>query len=287
MATEVTNTENAAVIPQYWDREIIGALYDDHGLGKRFLNKSQDVSKDGDKVNISVAPSLTVQTVGSDGAVTKTAPTVTAVVLTVDTHKAIVYEWIKKTVKQSFGEWWNSLPGAAGAALRQDIEAAILALGSGFTSNTAVGDGLGHADADMFTAQIGTLIRAKLDPMTRPDEFSFIYDGKEFEYIRRLNILDYSVTGRSGEGGGATANIPRVYGIPFYFSNQVQSSSDKNQNLLAHRTALAWAVQSDVDLGYASGLPSLKLTSIFSADVLYGVKEVVDARAVRGLTTDL
>lgn len=286
MANEITNTEMAAAIPEHWVPEVVAALYDNNSLFTRVENKSQNVKENGDTVTFAVAPALTPQTVGSDGAVTVATPTLTEVDLSLNTHEAILVEMLKSTKKQSFKNWWNQLPQQAGAALLESMESDILGLGSGFTSNTAVGDGLGHADEDMLTAMVGTLVRSKLPVLRKPGEFTFVFDGKEYEYIRRLKVLDYDRTGVPGKGGAADPDVPRLYGIPFFFSNQVQSSSSQNQNLLFHKTAIGAGIQEDISLEMGSGLANRKLTRLLSVDALWGVIELVDARAVRGLTTD-
>jgi len=283
MATEVTNTENATIIPEHWPREIISALYTDNSLFQRFLNKTQNVAENGRKVNIQLAPSLEVKTVGADGAVAAQAPTTTEVELEVDTHEAILLEWLNSTKQQSMSEWWNKLPSDSGEALREKMENKILAHGSEFTTNAAVGDGAGHADEDMFTAMIGTLLRAKLPILRSPDMFTWAFTDLEYEYVRRMKVLDYQVTGQAGQAGGAQIAIPRLYNIPFFFSSEVETDTYK-QNILAHREALATAVQQDIRLETASGLPNRKLTRLFSADVLYGTKLVSAVRGVRGLT---
>lgn len=283
MATEVTNSENAAIIPEHWAPEIVGGLYTDNSLFPRFLNKTQNVAADGDKVHIPVAPSLEVKTPGADGAVAAQAPTVTDVTLDIDRHRAVLLEWLKSTKKQSMSEWWNMIPNEAARVLREEMENALLGLASGFTTNTAVGDGADHATADMFTAMIGTLLRAKLPILRQPDMFTWVFSDKEYEHVRRLNVLDYQVTGQAGQAGAATAAIPKLYNIPFFFSSEVQTSTYM-QNILAHRDALATAVQQDIELETASGLSGRKLTRLFSADVLYGRKLVDAVRGVRGLT---
>jgi len=285
MANEVTGTENAAVIPETWNQEIVSALYDNNSLYPRVLNKSQNLSQFGDKVHIAVAPSFTVQSVGADGGVSVTAPTVTDITLTVATHEAILFEWLNSVKTQSYDAWWNSLPQEAGNALRESMEGTLLALGTGFTENTAVGSGNSHVDENMLTAMIGTLVRASLPILDRPMDNTWAFDGKEYEHMRRLGVLDWSRSGKT-EGGPSNINMPLVYNIPLKFSNQVQSSSSVNQNLLFNRESMAAAVQEDIGLEFASGLANRKLTKIFSADVLYGVIEVDGNRAVRGLTTD-
>ena len=118
MTTEVTNTENAAVIQEHWDRDIIEALYDDDSAFNRVSNKSAPVSGEGDIVNVTVAPTLSVKTVAADGSVAAQAPTPTSVPVGVDRHRAIVLKWLKSTKKQSFKEWWDMLPSEAGKALK-------------------------------------------------------------------------------------------------------------------------------------------------------------------------
>lgn len=284
MTTEVTSTENAAVIPEHWDRDIIEALYDDDSAFSRVSNKSAPVSGEGDIVNVTVAPTLSVKTVGADGAVAAQAPTPTNVQVPVDRHRAILLEWLKSVKKQSFKEWWDMLPSESGKALKEEMENALLAEYSNVTTNT-VGDGTGHFDDDMALSAIAKLISAKVPVLKRPDECTFVLDWREFAPLAKQSSLHFEQTGKAG-GGNEALSIPRVRQIPTIVTTQITAAAGINHNLLFHRSAFAMAVQQNIDLEYDSGLANRKLTRIFCADVFYGKKTVIEGRAVDIKTVD-
>lgn len=290
MATEVTGGlgagtgENAGVIPTHWDTDIVQALYDKDSAFQRVLNKSAKVDQAGDTVKVTVAPTLSIKTVGSDGSVAAQAPTPTSVSVLVDRHRAILLEWLKSTSIQSFKEYWDSIPGQAGLALKEEMEAALLALYSNVTTNV-VGDGTGHFDEDMALGAIAKLILAKVPVLKMPEENTFVLDWREFASTSKQSMLDYSRTGKAG-GGSEFIDIPRLKNIPTILTTQVTASAGINYNMLFNRNAFAMVVQENIDLNYADGLANRKLTKLFSADVLYGVKTIVESRAVQLKTVD-
>ena len=285
MANELTNTELAARIPEVWPSLLIAAVYDEDSLLPRVINAAANVKGPFDKIHIPTEPTLTAASVSlSTGVVAASQQTVGDVTLTVDKHYAVLDEVLRSTREQSFDDWFNAWPKAAGKALRQQISADLLALYSTVSTNV-VGDGLSHANEDDLLAAMGKLIEGALPIHTAPDEFTWVFDPEEYAPLKKQGFLDYRRTGEAG-GGAATSRLTELWGIPCYFNRQVVGSASINYNMLFHKTAFACAVQKNVTFDKASGLANRALTDIMAADVLYGVKEVLQARACQVKTLD-
>ena len=285
MANELTNTELAARIPEVWPALLVAAVYDEDSLLPRVLNAAASVKGPFDIVHIATEPTLSAVAVSSDGSVANSQQTVGDVSLTVDKHYAVIDEVLRKTREQSIDDWFNNWPRAAGKALRQQISKDILSLYTDVSSNV-VGDGLSHANEDDLLAAMGKLIEGALPIHTAPDEFTFVFDPEEYAPLKKQGFLDYRRTGEAGMGGSATSKLTELWGIPCYFNRQVVGSASINYNMLFHKSAFAAAVQKNVTFDKASGLANLKLTDVMAADVLYGVKTVLQARACQIKTLD-
>jgi hypothetical protein len=286
MANELTNTELAARIREVWPPLLIAAVYDEDALIGRVLNAAGDVSGPYDQIHIATEPTLSAVAVSSDGSVTVSQQTVGDVSLTVDKHYAVADEWLRKTRAQSLDDWFQAWPRAAGKALRQQIDADILALVRADVSTNVVGDGTGHAGEDDLLAAMGKLKGGALPVSERPGEFTWAFDPDEFQFLKKQGFLDYSRRGESG-GGSSNARLEDMWGIPVVFNRQVEASGGINYNCLFHKTAFAAAVQKNVEFRMAEGTAAKKLTTVCISDVLYGVKTPLQARACQIKTLDI
>ena len=287
MSAELTNTELAARIAERWPALLIAAVYDEDALIGRVLNAAQNVESKYDIIHIATEPVLSAAAVnGSTGALAPSQQTVGDVSLTVDKHYGVLDEWLTKTRTQAMDDWYNAWPKAAGKALRQQIDADILALVRADVSTNVVGDGTGHAGEDELLAAMGKLKSGALPISERPGEFTFAFDPDEFQFLKKQGFLDYSRRGVAG-GGSSDARLEEMWGIPVVFNRQVEASGGINYNCLFHKTAFAAAIQRNVTFETASGLANRALTTVVAADVLYGVKTVLQARACQIKTLDI
>lgn len=285
MANELTNTELSARIPETWPSLLVAAVYDEDALIGRVLNAAANVSGPYDIIHIATEPTLSAQAVGADGTVTNSAQTVGDVSLTVDKHYAVLDEWLSKTREQSIGDWFAAWPKAAGRALRQQIDADLCALRSDVTTNV-VGDGTGHAGEDELLAAMGKLMQGALPVASAPGEFTWAFDPDEYQFLKKQGFLDYRRTGAPG-GGAETSKLADMWGIPVVFNRQVVTSGGINYNMLFHKSAFAAAMQRNLTFRMAEGTAAKKLTTVVISDILYGVKTVLQARAVQVRTLDI
>lgn len=285
MASELTNTELAARIPETWPSLLVAAVYDEDALIGRVLNAAASVKGPYDIIHIATEPTLTAVAVGADGTVANSAQTVGDVQLTVDKHYAVLDEWLTKTRDQSIGDWFSAWPKAAGKALRQQIDADLLNLYSDVTSNV-VGDGTGHVGEDELLAAMGKLMQGALPVRSSPGEFTWVFDPDEYQFLKKQGFLDYRRSGVAG-GGSDNSKLDEMWGIPVVWNSQVKASGGINYNMLFHKSAFAAAMQRNLTFRMAEGTAAKKLTTVVVSDILYGVKTVLQARAVQLKTLDI
>lgn len=281
MANEITPTQASALVPERWRPRFIGGLYEPNDITGRVLNTTEDFGGVGDIAHIATETfSWTVNDISSDGSLTVQQQSLTDVSVTVNKNKDITVEFTQITRDQAYKLWEESFPVSAAAAMRQQINSDILALYSDATT-TAAGDGTGNLGEDELLAAIQAMVTAKLPILKAPGEFTFVFPDTQYGPLKKLNLLDYSKTGKAGEGGAASVGLPTVYEIPGSFNTQVASSGGIRYGLLFHRTALAWAVQRNVTPEMASRLAAAKLSWIMTVTALYGVKTVFGGRMVQ------
>ena len=251
-------------------------------MGGRVLNATQNVSRDGDIVHIPAAPVVSpVDVTDSTGAFTSGTYTPTGVDLTIDQWRAAPVEITERGSKQSIASAIAQLPQSLGAALAEDIESKILALSSSVTNKA--GDGSGNVGQDEVLAAIQTLGQAKLNPMRNADRFTFVFDYSQFAALKKEKMLTDAAYRGTSAGGTESTEIPNIYGIPTFLTNQVASGTDgpasaaTKSNMLFERMAFAWAIQSDIT--YRAQKPSDRLTTVHVAHYLAGFKANLVARA--------
>lgn len=246
------------------------------------LNVTGDYKGVGDIAHIAVQG--TAYTVGnisnSDGTFTPQSNTLTDATITIDQRRVTAVHVIKHVRIQSFEERFRNFPENAGAALKEDIENQLLALYSGVSQNS--GDGLGNAGEDEVLDAIRQLATTpKLPVLKSPGEFAMAFHPRQIPSLRKSGALDWSRTGQTGGGAKGNADVPSFYNIPVIFTAQVAAASSIHYNLLAHRTAFAWASLRMPMMESASGLANQALTDIMAVWTLFGVATIVANRAVR------
>ena len=275
-ADEVTNTELDVEIPERWRAKMLLGLYDTAPIPQRVLSASGEVAESGDKVHVTIEPSVSTNDVGSSGSVTNQSLTPTEAIITVDKWKESTIEVVKKANRQAMGMLVEGFPRAAGRALGQQVNKDILALESGVTQTA--GNGLGDIGEQEILKAIQTLLANDLDVLLNPGEYTFVFIPDQYKPLKTANVYnDASLMGAGSTGGGTKTSLGNVQGIPTYFSSQIAESSSIDRNLLFKMEAFGWAVQSNFEF---EELPSPRKSRIFSTDVLYGVKTIRANHAV-------
>lgn len=280
MANELTLTTESALIREVWGPRYLSALYDPMMVASKCLNIVDDFKGKGDIAHIAVqSTAYSPSDIGSDGAVTPDDDTLTDTTITVDKERAVVIEILRATRAQSLESRIQDFAKNAGDAIREDIDEEILGLYSGVTQTQ--GAGTGNVGEDELLAAVAQLGKNKLPVLSKPGEFFLAFHFQQWPSLKRSSLLDFNRSGLAGKGGAATGELPGLYGIDVIFTNQVAANGTIHENILAHRTAFAWAAQRMPQFEAASGLPAKKITDVFAVWALYGADVAVANRAVR------
>ena len=275
MSNEITNTEGAVFIPELWQAGFLKALYAKGVARPRVLSADGDVSEKGDILHIRIAPSLSVNDVGStDGSVTNQSLTATEAQLTVNQWREVTFTILDKAMKQADDYLEPCLSSGVPAALASDIDAKILSLYSGLTTYTAV-DASEGMDVDHMTSAFYSLANANV-PMDDPNNVSWFFHWKQWPVIKKMSQISSAQITGEGMGGILKFAVPDVLGAPVYFTTNVQTSTT-HQNMLIHREAFACGVQKNINM---EKFARTAKAQTYSTDVLYGVKTV---RASHGI----
>lgn len=275
MTNEVGNTELDVLIPELWQPQLLEGRYAALRGARRCLNVDGEVAAVGDRLHLPIEPSLSANAVGATGTVTNQATTPSEAVLVVDKWYEATMEVIKKASKQAFKTWQDRFGAAAGRKLGEQIETDFLALQSDISQTE--GDGAGDIGEDELTAAIADLLGNNIDVMMSPQEHTFMFHTSQWKALKKNRLFNEAQVTGEAVGGTLKATIPNIYGVPTFFSSAIASVSSTRRNLLYHREAFAVGLQSPITV---QELPSSKLTRIFCADTLYGVKTVRATYAV-------
>jgi len=284
MAVSDSATEFDVLLTEKWRTVVIPAVYDAFQFGDRILNVTDMVKGDGEQVHINAAPIFVPGDVSKTaGTFTTPGRTYTGVDLDLDQWRQSSVEYTKHAWKLAQKGGFSALQAEAAASLSEDIESKILALESSVTNS--VGDGSGNIGEDEILAAIQTIGQAKLNPMRNPDRFTFAFDWEQYASLKKQRVLSDAAYKGSADGGTQTTNIPNIYGIPTYMTNQVADGTDgpssaaTKQNLLFEKHAFAWAMSGQID--FETQRVSQTLNTLLIMDYVAGFKANLVARAVK------
>lgn len=288
-----TATDLAVFIPEIWGEKINDFFKCKLVIADFFTDRSGELVGGGDTL---YTPNLTQMSANSKTngvAVTLNSPTETKIDLVVDQWYEVSFNIEDKEavqVKQSYAIQERYAKNA-GYTLGTTLETALAALFSGFSqsvgaSNTAI------ADSDIRTA-IATLEGNCVDL----DEVAFFLHPNTF-WLGVQNIDKFSLAINSPVND-PTAKMPEafLYGIPVYKSTFIPVVTGGRVNVLAHKDAIHWASSSLPVMTYGKGMVGKYgvrvqssyipdyLSTLTTADLLYGVIENRDNAAVKIITT--
>lgn len=297
-STSIVNSTNAATfIPELWSDEIVAA-YKKNLVLANLVNKMSMVGKKGDTLHIPKPTRGSATAKAANTAVTIQADTETEVQVAVDKH----YEYsrmIEDIVDvQALDSMRRFYTDDAGYALATQVDNDLFTLGKSF------GDGDGsswvHSNTYYVNASSGIAAYA-VDTVASGDDFTDLafrqliklmddqdtpMDGRilvippsarrDILGIDRYNSSDF-VDGR----GINTGLIGSLYGVDIYVSSNVPvietdadntAGGDVRGAILAHRDTMVLAEQMAVRS--QTQYKQEYLADLFTADTLYGVKEL-------------
>lgn len=289
----VTNTTGATFIPELWSDEIIAA-YKQNLVMANLVSKMSFKGKKGDTLHIPKPTRGAAALKAASTQVTLQAATESEIQVLVNKH----YEYSRLiediTETQALASLRKFYTGDAGYALAKQVDTDLIQLGRGAQG----GDGTVAYDKAVIASDGSTLYTGSNE--------AAITDAGLRKVIQTLDDADVPMDGRclvlppvarnvmmglarfteqafvGEQGGGNTirnGEIGNVYGVKVYVSTNCETATgDARIGMMFHKDAFVLAEQ----LGVRSQTQYKQeyLGTLFTSDMLYGVKELRDEAAV-------
>lgn len=294
----VTTTTAANFIPEIWSDEVIAA-YKKSLVAANLVKKMNFVGKKGDSVHIPAPTRGSASVKAASTQVTLIAATESEIVVTINKHyeySRLIEDIVGVQALASMRQFYTD---DAGYALGRQVDSDLLALGRGFQG----GDGTtaytaGYSGADGTTAYVagtnagvGAITDAAIRrSIQRLDDSDFPMDGRALvvppssrnTLMGIARFTEQAFVGEQGRGNTIrNGQIGDIYGVPVYVTSNAESTSGSTAAkaaLLFHRDALVLVEQMKVRT--QTQYKQEYLGDLFTADTIYGVKELRDGGGV-------
>lgn len=289
----VTNTTGATFIPELWSDEIIAA-YKQNLVMANLVSKMSFKGKKGDTLHIPKPTRGAAALKAASTQVTLQAATESEVQVLVNKH----YEYSRLiediTETQALASLRKFYTGDAGYALAKQVDTDLIQLGRGAQGgNGTIAYDKAVIASDGTTLYTGANEAAITDAGIRKviqtlDDADVPMDGRclVLPPVARnvmMGLARFTEQAFVGEvGGGNTirnGEIGNVYGVKVYVSTNCETATgDARIGMMFHKDAFVLAEQ----LGVRSQTQYKQeyLGTLFTSDMLYGVKELRDEAAV-------
>lgn len=294
----VTTTTAATFIPEIWSDEIV-ATYKKNLVLANLVKKMNFKGKKGDTVHIPAPTRGNASAKAASTQVTLIAATESEVVVSIDQH----YEYsrlIEDIVEaQALSSLRNFYTEDAGYALARQVDTSLVQLGRGVQGGGATAAYSGaFSGADGTTAYVagantglGALTDAAIRrSIQRLDDNDIPMDGR-FLIIppssrnTLMGLARYTEQAFVGESGGSNTirngEIGNLYGTPVFVTSNADTTSGSTAcriALMGHKDFAVFVEQQGVRA--QTQYKQEYLGTLFTADTLYGVKELRDNAAV-------
>jgi N4-gp56 family major capsid protein len=294
----VTKTTADKFIPEIWSDEII-ATYKKNLVLANLVKKMSFKGKKGDTVHIPAPTRGDASVKAASTQVTLIAATESEVVVTIDKH----YEYsrlIEDIVEaQALSSLRNFYTEDAGYALARQVDVSLIQLGRGVQGGTGTSANSGaFSGADGTTAYVaaantglGALTDAairrsiqRLDDNDVPMDNRFLSIPPSSRNTL-MGLARYTEQAFVGEMGGnntiRNGEIGNLYGVPVFVTSNADTTSGSTAcriALLGHKDFAVFVEQQGVRA--QTQYKQEYLGTLFTADTLYGVKELRDGSAV-------
>jgi len=294
----VTTTTAATFIPEIWSDEIV-ATYKKNLVLANLVKKMNFKGKKGDTVHIPAPTRGNASAKAASTQVTLIAATESEVVVSIDQH----YEYsrlIEDIVEaQALSSLRNFYTEDAGYALARQVDTSLVQLGRGVQGGGATAAYSGaFSGADGTTAYVagantglGALTDAAIRrSIQRLDDNDIPMDGR-FLIIppssrnTLMGLARYTEQAFVGESGGSNTirngEIGNLYGTPVFVTSNADTTSGTTAcriALMGHKDFAVFVEQQGVRA--QTQYKQEYLGTLFTADTLYGVKELRDNAAV-------
>jgi len=294
----VTKTTAATFIPAIWSDEII-ASYQKNLVMANLIKKMSFKGKKGDTVHIPAPTRGNASLKGAQAQVTLIAATEGEVIVNIDKHyeySRLIEDIVETQALSSLRSFYTE---DAGYALARQVDFDLISLGRGVnggTGTTAYSGGVSGADGTTaYVAGANTGLGALTDiairrAIQRLDDADVPMDGR-FLMVppstrnTMMGIARFTEQAFVGEAGGGNTirngEIGNVYGIPVFVTSNADTTSGSTAArvcLLGHKDFAVLAEQQSVRS--QTQYKQEYLGTLFTADTIYGFKELRDGAAV-------
>ena len=295
-ANSVTNTTGATFLPELWSDEIIAA-YKSNLVMANLVSKMSFKGKKGDTLHIPKPTRGTASAKVAEAAVTLQAATESEIQVLINKHfeySRMIEDITDVQAKSSLRRFYTA---DAGYALAKQVDTDLIQLGRGVKGgggtaayNKAVlgGDGstLYVDGTNVGTALTDAGIRRVIQTL---DDADVPMDGRVLvvppsarnTLMGLARFTEQAFTGETGNGNTIrNGMIGDLYGIKVYVTTNADTATTNTTRLglMFHKDAFVLAEQQ----GVRSQTQYMQqyLGTLFTSDVLYGVKELRDEAAV-------
>jgi len=298
MANFPTDTVTAAdvteLIPKLWGEKINDFFKSKLVMGSFFTDRSSELANGGSALYTPNITEMTANAKSNGSAVVLSSPTETKITLTVDQWYHVAFNIEDKEAAQFKQSYYVQKVYAenAGYTVAKVLEVAIATLFASFSQSVGASTTT-IVDSDIRKG-LGLLAAGNVDL----DKVAFFFDEavawNQLMGLDRFTLVDNNPSANVETKG----MIGKLYGRPVYTSNNITyvSSTTGRNNAIAHPDAIHFATS---PLGVSSkggmvGSGGIRvqsnyipeyLSTLTTADILYGVVENRDAAGIRFMTS--
>jgi N4-gp56 family major capsid protein len=312
-SNQLGRTEAANFIPQLWSDEVI-ATYKKNLVLANLVTKISHKGKKGDTINIPAPDRKAASQKATDTSVTLIAHTDSNVAVSINRHfeYSVLIEDIAEV--QALSSMRKFHTDDAGYALATRVDTDLAEVASNLNGGSGTAGDAGWNKAQVWNATTGVLtdwlrsgsgnasslsaagnelaIRAmieKLDLQDIPmDNRAFVLTPRQYSDI--LGVSRFTEQQFIGSGDAIkTGKVGMIYGVDIFVTNNLDTTqnattpADHDLGLLIHKEALVCAEQ--VGVRTQTQYKQEYLGDLFTADTLYGVKEMRDNAGFAFVTT--
>jgi N4-gp56 family major capsid protein len=287
-----TITTAAKFIPEVWSDEVV-ATYKKNLVAANLIKKMSFKGKKGDAVHIPKPGRGSANAKAANTQVTLNTDTATEVIVNIDQHWefSIMIEDI--VAAQSLASMRQFYTDDAGYALARKVDSLILELGRGVNGGDGTADYTGaYSGADGTTAYTGTAgaltdaaIRRSIQRLDDSDtpmdgRFLIVPPSTRNTLMGIARFTEQAFVGDAGNGNTIrSGEVGNVYGVPVFVSSNADAATDGDRIcLLGHKDFAVLVEQMGVRT--QTQYKQEYLGDLFTADTLFGVKELRDGSAV-------
>jgi N4-gp56 family major capsid protein len=287
-----TITTAARFIPEVWSDEVV-ATYKKNLVAANLIKKMSFKGKKGDAVHIPKPGRGSANAKAANTQVTLNTDTATEVVVNIDQHwefSIMIEDIVSAQALASMRQFYTD---DAGYALARKVDSLILELGRGVNGGDGTANYTGaYSGADGTTAYTGTAgaltdaaIRRSIQRLDDSDtpmdgRFLIVPPSTRNTLMGIARFTEQAFVGESGNGNTIrNGEVGNVYGVPVFVSSNADAATDGDRIcLLGHKDFAVLVEQMGVRT--QTQYKQEYLGDLFTADTLFGVKELRDGSAV-------